>query len=100
MKKFSSELVKGPFGKTERGGRTMRKRLLAGLFAAVLLVLTGCGETGGSQDLMQGVKPFAVEKTVAATGPEAAAATDFGVRLLQKSLTEENVLISPARRWP
>lgn len=95
MKKFSSELVKGPFGKTERGGRAMRKRLLAGLFAAVLLVLTGCGGTGGSQDLMQGVKPFAVEKTVAATGPEAAAATDFGVRLLQKSLTEENALISP-----
>ena len=73
----------------------MRKRLLAGLFAAVLLVLTGCSGASGSQDLMKGVKPLAVEKTAAGTGAEAAAATDFGVRLLQKSLAEENALISP-----
>lgn len=72
----------------------MKKRVLSGMLAAMLLVLVGCGASG-SKDLTKGIKPLAVEERAAGTGEEAAAVTDFGVRLLQRSLAEENTLISP-----
>lgn len=77
----------------------MKKRVLAILLCltmvgAVLLPLSGCSAQEG--DLMSGVRANKVSPEVELDSPEAAAVTDFGVRLFQESLEDgENVMISP-----
>lgn len=77
----------------------MKKRVLAILLCltivgVVLLPLSGCSAQAG--DLMSGVRASGVSADVELDGPEAAAVTDFGVRLFQESLAGgENVMISP-----
>lgn len=77
----------------------MKKRILAVLLCLAvavmaLLPLSGCSAQAG--DLMSGVRASGVSADVVLDGPEAAAVTDFGVRLFQESLAGgENVMISP-----
>lgn len=77
----------------------MKKRILAVLLClavvvTALLPLSGCSAQAG--DLMSGVRASGVSADVELDGPEAAAVTDFGVRLFQESLAGgENVMISP-----
>jgi len=72
----------------------VKRRVLAAVLA-VLLLLSGCGGGAGSTDLMKGVEPLPTEKRTDEPGEEAAAVTDFGVRLLQQTVTEKNTLVSP-----
>ena len=57
--------------------------------------LTGC-TSAKATDLMTGVQPGDRKTSIDVTGPEAAAVTDFAVRLLQNLPSgEENTLLSP-----
>ena len=75
----------------------MMRRLTALLLCMVLLSagLTGC-TSAKATDLMTGVQPGDRKTSIDVTGPEAAAVTDFAVRLLQNLPSgEENTLLSP-----
>lgn len=76
----------------------MKKRVTAVLLCLALAlsmagILTGCGTAQGA-DLMDGVKAATPSGTLTSDG--SAAAADFGVRLFQQGMSEdENVLVSP-----
>lgn len=76
----------------------MKKRVTAVLLCLALAlsmagILTGCGTAQGA-DLMDGVKAAKPSGTLTSDG--SAAAADFGVRLFQQGMSEdENVLVSP-----
>lgn len=73
------------------------KRFTALLLCIALLsgTLTGCTSVQAT-DLMAGVQPGDRKTSIDVTGPEAAALTDFAVRLLQNlPCGEENTLLSP-----
>lgn len=60
------------------------------------MLLSGCGEAAGAADLMRGVQPQALSAHADPTGPEAAAAAEFSVELLQNGAASgENTLLAP-----
>lgn len=76
----------------------MRRHVTALLLCGALLIgaLTGCDSVRAT-DLMTGVQAGDVKTSIDVTGPEAAAVTDFAVKLLQEAQREtgENTLLSP-----
>lgn len=71
---------------------------LVSLILAVLLTLTGCGNTVKGDDLMAGIHPRRTEDRADRNGPGADASAEFGLELLRRSMEAqpgEAVLISP-----
>lgn len=77
----------------------MKKRLIAGSIAALLLLLSlsGCGMTAqAAEDLMSGISASDVGSDVDLKGAGAGAVADFAVTLFKNSVSEAgNTLISP-----
>lgn len=74
----------------------MKKHILPLLLALAVLLLSACGVTSQTQDLMDGIQIQPVSAPGQDPDASAQAVTDFAVRLFQESLTEgENTLISP-----
>ena len=71
------------------------KRRICGMVLAVIMLLAGCGASTNSIDLMQDIEPLSAAWSETLSGGEAAVVTDFGVKLLQQTVTEENTLVSP-----
>ncbi len=61
----------------------------------ILLLLAGCGQTGGTRNLTRNVGPVSTEVSQTLESREAAALAGFSLELLKETWTGEPILISP-----